>query len=151
MQSGSLLVQDVIFENAVHSCVGIGLRNHYTLEFRGCEFHATGATNEAVYCHDHETTTHGEDDQHLAIIDCSLETAGGTVIKLQSQEISGNHATLTAQRNILVNHANPANLVTMSKWAGRDEGQDGLLGSYAWTLEPTSTLNTATILNTTQA
>lgn len=99
MQSGSLLVQDVIFENAVHACVGIGLRNHYTLEFRGCEF----------------------------------------------------HATLRAQRNILVNRSNPANLVTMSKWDGRDEGQDGLLGSYAWTLEPTSTLNTATILNTTQA
>lgn len=143
----SLLVQDVIFENAVHACVGIGLRNHYTLEFRGCEFHATGATNEAVYCHDHETTTHGEDDQHLAIIDCSLETAGGTVIKLQSQEINGNHATLTAQRNILVNHANPANLVTMSKWAGRDEGQDGLLGSYAWSLDATSRMNTADVLN----
>ncbi|PKU96221.1 hypothetical protein [Bifidobacterium pseudolongum] len=143
----SFLVHDVIFINAVHSCVGIGLRNHYTLEFRGCEFHATGASNAAVYCHDHETSTHGEDDQHLAIIDCSLETAGGTVIKLQSQEISGNHATLTAQRNILVNHANTSNLVTMSKWDGRDEGQDGLLGSYAWTLTTTSQLNTADILN----
>ncbi len=147
----SLYVHDVTFENAVHACVGIGLRNHYTLEFRDCEFHATGATNEAVYCHDHETSTHGEDDQHLAIIDCSLETAGGYVMHLQSQEINGNHATLRAQRNILLNHAKPANLVAMSKWDGRDEGQDGLLGSYSWSLEPTSTLNTATILNTTQA
>lgn len=147
----SLLVQDVIFENAVHSCVGIGLRNHYTVEFSGCEFHATGPANEAVYCHDHETTTHGEDDQHLAIIDCSLETAGGTVIKLQSQEINGNHATLRAQRNILVNRTNPSNLVTMSKWGGRDEGQDGLLGSYAWTLRPTSRMNTADVLNASAA
>ncbi|PKU95361.1 hypothetical protein [Bifidobacterium pseudolongum] len=147
----SLYVHDVIFENAVHSCVGIGLRNHYALEFRGCEFHATGAANTAVYAHDHETSTHGEDDQHLAIIDCSLETAGGTVIKLQSQEISGNHATLCAQRNIIVNTANPSNLVTMSKWDGRDEGQDGLLGSYAWTLDPTSQLNTADVLNATAA
>lgn len=147
---GSLFVHDVVFENAVHACVGIGLRNHYTLEFRGCEFHATGAANTAVYAHDHETSTHGEDDQHLAIIDCSLETAGGTVIKLQSQEISGNHATLCAQRNIIVNTANPSNLVTMSKWDGRDEGQDGLLGSYAWTLEPTSQMNTTDILNATR-
>lgn len=145
----SFLVHDVIFINAVHSCVGIGLRNHYTLEFRDCEFHATGAANEAVYCHDHETETHGEDDQHLAIIDCSLETAGGTVIKLQSQEITGNHATLTTQRNILVNTANPANLVTMSKWDGRDEGQDGLLGSYSWSLDATSRMNTADVLNAT--
>lgn len=147
----SLLVQDVVFENAVHACVGIGLRNHYAIEFRGCEFHATGAANTAVYAHDHETSTHGEDDQHLAIIDCSLETAGGTVIKLQSQEITGNHATLTTQRNILVNHTNPSNLVTMSKWDGRDEGQDGLLGSYSWSLDPTSQLNTADVLNATAA
>ena len=144
---GSLFVHDVVFENAVHACVGIGLRNHYTLEFSNCEFRATGASNAAVYCHDHETSTHGEDDQHLAIIDCSLETAGGTVIKLQSQEITGNHATLTAQRNIIVNTANPSNLVTMSKWDGRDEGQDGFLGSYAWTLDPTSRMNTADVLN----
>lgn len=147
----SLLVHDVIFENEVHSCVGIGLRNHYTLEFRGCEFHATGAANEAVYCHDHETETHGEDDQHLAIIDCSLETVGGTVIKLQSQEINGNHATLLAQRNILVNRTKPTNLVTMSKWDGRDEGQDGFLGSYAWSLDATSRMNAADVLNASAA
>ena len=146
----SFYVHDVVFVNSVHACAGIGLRNHYTLEFRDCEFHATGAANTAVYAHDHETSTHGEDDQHLAIIDCSLETAGGTVIKLQSQEITGNHATLTAQRNILVNTANPSNLVTMSKWDGRDEGQDGLLGSYAWTLDPTSQMNTTDILNATR-
>lgn len=143
----SFYVHDVVFVNSVHACAGIGLRNHYTLEFRDCEFHATGAANTAVYAHDHETSTHGEDDQHLAIIDCSLETAGGTVIKLQSQEINGNHATLRAQRNILVNHAKPSNLVTMSKWAGRDEGQDGLLGSYAWSLDATSRMNTADVLN----
>lgn len=147
----SLYVHDVIFENAVHACVGIGLRNHYTLEFRDCEFRATGATNEAVYCHDHETSTHGEDDQHLAIIDCSLETSGGYVMHLQSQEINGNHATLRAQRNILVNHAKPANMVAMSKWDGRDEGQDGLLGSYSWSLDATSKTNTADVLNATAA
>lgn len=149
-KGSSLRVHDVIFENAVHACVGIGLRDKYTLEFRDCEFRATGSSNEAIYCHDHETTTQGEDEQHLSVIDCSLQTAGGYVMHLQSQEIPGNHASLTAQRNILVNTSNPVNLVRMSKWAGRDEGQDGLLGSYSWHLDPTSQMNTASDLNATQ-
>ena len=146
----SFSVHDVVFVNSVHACVGIGLRNDYTLEFRGCEFHATG-TNSALFCHDHETATHGEDEQAIKLIDCTIESQSKWVLDLQSQEISGNHASLTAQRNILVNHTNPDHLVRMSKYAGRDEGSDGLLGSYAWSLNATSQMNTADVLNASAA
>lgn len=145
-KGSSFFVKDVEFINYRHACVGIGLRNDYTLEFNDCTFTAM-SNNVAFYCHDHETPTTGEDSQVLILDGCTFDSKTNYVLRLQSQEIEGNHAILKARKNILVNRGNTSKMIQMLKWDNRDQGVNNYMGSYAWLLDKTSELNTLSSLN----
>ena len=143
----SLYVSNVRFVNDQHQAVGVGLRNDYTLTFSDCVFESNSGQN-ALYCHDYETSTTGLDTQSIQLINCTLRnnSPANATIALQSQEIAGNRATLTAQRCI-VRNAGGGPEISMYKWDGRDQGGGNFLDSTDWLLDEMSALNTLTTIN----
>lgn len=143
----TLNVSNVRFVNDQHQAVGIGLRNHHTVRFENCDFECN-AQHNALYCHDHETATTGENDQHIQLINCSFKSNGVSqpTIHLQSQEIENNRATCLFQRCIVKNTAGGPE-IGMTKWGGRSQGGGNFLDSTDWLLDEMSALNTLATIN----
>jgi hypothetical protein len=69
-------VNNCRFINDHNSCIGIGLKNKFTVKIINCELQSTGGESATIFCHDGENAT----DQKLIIKDCVIESANSKAI-----------------------------------------------------------------------
>lgn len=154
--NSSLVFEDCVFENDMASCVGIGLRENYTLTFKNCVFTSHHSASP-VYCHEQQADN--KSGQRLELINCSMynDWMSGHVKSVTLQEsgaYNGNTMTMLIQRCILKtkNGFDPAGkALVINKYGagtgGEGSGGAGYLGSKGWYLDPLSELNNEAIVN----
>lgn len=149
-QNKKLSIYNVNFNNAVHQAVGIGLRPHFTLEFRGCTFEALDQA--AFYCHDFETANTSQDltEQKVILRNCVMKNNSATkaTVMMQSQELATDCANALFIGCSVYNGDNSGEKVSMTRWAGRTLTNTSWMGSSDWVLNYNSGLNTEEIINT---
>lgn len=148
----SLTFEDCKFISEWRPCVGIGLRENFTLRFLSCAFEANGAA--CVYCHEQQADN--KKGQRIEIVNCSLYQGYSVepryVVALQeTSAYTGNEANILMQRNIMKNAygnfdaGHPA--VIAYVYGGGTLSGDGYLNSNIWELDTMSEMNTESIAN----
>lgn len=138
------------FENDAREAVGIGLRENYTLSFKGCTFvnnNLVNATQPRVfYCHEGPGNNHT--GQKCELIDCTFNSPSNgrafAIVLQQTGANTGNDADFLIQRSIMKtggtwwsvpllmwDYSTNAPATGGAKWKG----------SSVWNLDPCSALN----------
>lgn len=155
--NSSLQFLNCMFTSELAPCVGIGLRENFTLSFKNCEF--VGTSGQApVYCH--EQQANNKTGQRIELIDCSLSNEGNhasdsCVLLQETPTLSGNVATILMQRCIMkrtygdFTDSHKAVTLTFYGGSGTADG-DGYLGSHLWKLDYMSELNSEAIANSSE-
>lgn len=142
---GSLVFENVVFQNEVHQCVGIGMRSNFKLVFNNCEFESNGSN--AFYAHDWETSNNYKAGQQLILNNCTFKTTKNFApIRLQSQELETGVASVTFKNNKAV-RGGSGEIIEMILWGGRTLTNRNYLGSSDWILNEFSFNNYNDILN----
>ena len=131
------------FENHTHHCVGIGLREHYILNFTNCMF---SSALPPIFCH--EQQANNKTGQMIELIDCSIKCSSQEpCIALQeSVAFTGNTMVIRMQRNIVKTNGN----TVITAWTYPNHGTpsgNNYLNTAGWYLDSMSALNNAAILN----
>ena len=142
------------FENDIRNCVGIGLRQNFTVSFKGCSFVTHTQNLSPVYCHEQQASN--KTGQRLELIDCSVyndsNIAGYPIYLQESSEYTGNTATILIQRCIVKYKggfptSGKAIYIRDYSTSSEASGGAGYLGSHTWYIDPMSDLNNEDILN----
>ena len=142
--NNALTFQHCKFKTVNHHCVGIGLRDHFTVRFEDCAFASRVAP---VYCH--EQQANNKIEQRIELVDCTIRTNGsGPCILLQeTPAYTGNVMTIMMQRVIAKTNSNDI----MGALTYPDHSVPTTGGHYlhlqSWYNDEMSSLNTASIMN----
>ena len=155
-RGGSLMFRNVSFVNdAPRECVGIGLRQDYSLSFISCSFKTSNL--QAIYCH--EEQANNVTGQHIEFIDCSIyrnntgSNGGCAILLQQSPGYANNSATIMFQRCIAKSlgglQLNGEQIIKCVDYPGNAASSDGsgYLGSKVFTLHGMSDMNNYSVLD----
>lgn len=151
----SLQFVNCAFKGTVTPCVGIGLRENFTLSFVGCSFE-NYAKNGPIYCH--EQQDNNKTGQRIEVVDCSILNSATDAIRpavtlQESTSYTGNEATILLQRNIMkckYGDYTQAHDAIWCKDHSTNEPTSGggkYLDSHIWELDFMSEMNSESIAN----
>lgn len=155
--NSSLQFVNCYFENDIRDCVGIGLRENYTLSFVGCTFVNHNAVTAPIYCHEQQASN--KVGQRLELVNCSMynDYMSGHAYSVTLQEspaYTGNEMSVLMQRCIMKTkngYSPEGKALAIVKYGsgtgGEGSGGPGYLGSQGWYLDPLSEQNNESICN----
>ena len=144
--NNTLQFKNCYFESPIRPCVGIGLRENFTLNFTDCKFKSS---TYPVYCHEQQASN--KTGQRVELINCSIQSTGATeAIHLQeSRAYTGNEITILMQRCIAkANGVSGNGIITAGTYPGNQTPTGShYLNMDGFYLDTMSALNNESILN----